>query len=119
MQNLVDHIPIIDVRIRQDVDFGGMLPKSFNVPIGDIVGQFNGFELSDKEFKLKYGLNKPRKNEYFVIIFTRGVRAKPAVDLLKSLGYSNVIVYPGGFDDWKAKGGLIVNTIRGKGKLHL
>ena len=119
MKNLVDHIPIIDVRSRQDVESKGRLPKSFNVSIDDILGQFRAFDFSDQEFKLIYGLNKPRKNEYFVIIGTKGVRAKPAVDRLKSLGYSNVIVYPGGFDDWAAKGGLIVNINQGKGKLHL
>ena len=119
MKKLIDHIPIIDVRSRQDVESKGMLPKSFNVPVNEILGQSKAFELSDQEFKLKYGHNKPSKNEYFVILCTRGVRAKSVANQLKSLGYSNVIVYPGSFDDWVAKGGFLVNINGGPGTLKI
>ena len=93
-----------------------MIPKSYNVPENEIVGQIKAFELSNPEFKQKYGHDKPRIDEYFVIICTRGVRAESVVQYLKSLGYSNAIIYPGSFDDWAANGGDIIKLNRTQGK---
>ena len=111
-----DTLTIIDVRDPEDVVSKGIVPKSYNVPANHIVGQQKAFELSNPIFKHYYGPDKPSKDEYFVIICTRGIRADSVVEYLKSLGYSNAIIYPGSFDDWAANGGDIIKRNRTQGK---
>ena len=71
--------------------------------------------MSNPIFKHYYGPDKPSKDEYFVIICTRGTRADSVVEYLKSLGYSNAIIYPGSFDDWAANGGDVIKLSRNQG----
>ena len=112
-----DTLTIIDVRDPEDVISKGIVPKSFHIPANHIVGQTKAFELSNPIFKHNYGPDKPSKDEYFIIICTRGIRAESVVEYLESLGYSNAIIYPGGFDDWAANGGDVIKLNRNKGRL--
>ena len=112
-------LTIIDVRDPEDVVSKGIVPKSYNIPANQIVGKIKAFELSNPMFKHKYGPDKPSKDEYFVIICTRGIRAESIVEYLKFLGYSKAIIYQGGFDDWAANGGDIIKVNGNQGILSI
>ena len=64
-------------------------------------------ELNDEEFKSKFGISKPQKDQKIGSHCMMGGRAGKAADALKELGFVNASSYSGSFKDWKAKGGPI------------
>ena len=58
--------PIIDVRSRKELEETGKIPNSHNVPLEEIREMaFEG--LSAEEFKIKFGFERPQKEEPFVL----------------------------------------------------
>ena len=64
-----------------------------------------GMALSDDDFAKKFGFSKPSKSDPLVTHCMKGGRAGKAAEALQQLGYNNVQVYMGSFNDWKANGG--------------
>lgn len=62
---------------------------------------------SEAEFEAKYGFTKPSKSTVLATHCLKGKRALEASDKLNLLGYENVKVYQGSFNDWTEKGGNI------------
>ena len=67
----------------------------------------NTLELEEEEFKKKFGISKPQKNQIIGSHCMMGGRAGKAADALKEMGFVNAVSYSGSFKDWKAKGGPI------------
>ena len=67
----------------------------------------NSLELNEEEFKNKFSVPKPQKDQKIGSHCMMGGRAGKAADALKELGFTNVTCYTGSFKDWKAKGGEI------------
>jgi len=98
--------PIIDVRSRKELEETGKIPNSHNVPLAEIREMaFEG--LSEEEFKIKFGFERPQKEEPFVLTCRSGRRARVASKILRDLGYSAIKVYDGSWNDWVAKKGPI------------
>ena len=58
--------PIIDVRSRKELEETGKIPNSHIVPLAEIREMaFEG--LSAEEFKIKFGFERPQKEEPFVL----------------------------------------------------
>ena len=102
----MDSILLIDVRNRSELISKGKIPKSFNVPLHEIVS--GGFQLDKENFTKKYNFEKPEKNEEFVVSCHSGYRALKAGKYLQSLGYRSVRVYKGSFEDWISNNGTII-----------
>ncbi|CAG0920872.1 unnamed protein product [Notodromas monacha] len=99
-----DGTVLLDVRSRDEFR-DGHIPNSFNVP----VDRFNdAFELPEDQFRQLYGFPKPKKNSKIVTSCLKGIRAANAAEILTRSGYTNVNIYKGSFDDWKNKGGDVV-----------
>lgn len=62
-------------------------------------------ELSDDEFKAKYGRDKPKEDQEVVFHCKMGGRAGRAAESAKNLGFKNVKNYKGSFNDWLEKEG--------------
>ena len=101
-----DSILLIDVRNRSELISKGKIPKSFNVPLHEIVSGV--FQLDKQNFTNKYDFEKPEKNDEFVVSCHSGYRALKAGKYLKSLGYRSVRVYNGSFEDWILNSGTII-----------
>jgi rhodanese-related sulfurtransferase len=110
----LDSVLIIDVRRRSEVSSNGKIPNSFIVPVQEILSG-HAFELKNTNFKKRYGLIKPRKSVEFVVSCASGKRASKAGKYFKSLGYQQIKVYKGGFNDWIKNGGEIIKET-GKSK---
>ena len=63
--------------------------------------------LSAEAFKSKVGVEMPTKESKILVSCMIGGRAKRGYDALAAMGYSQLDLYPGSFNDWKAKGGEI------------
>ncbi|CAG0888161.1 unnamed protein product [Darwinula stevensoni] len=66
------------------------------------------FKMDSDSFERKYGCRKPGPEEENVVVTCRsGRRAKLAIDALRALGYQQLKLYPGAFNEWVAKGGEV------------
>lgn len=59
--------------------------------------------LSESEFKEKFGRDKPAKEQEVVFHCKMGGRAGKATELAMSLGFTNAKSYKGSFQDWCEK----------------
>ena len=99
---------LIDVRNRSELNSPGQIPKSVCVPLHEILN--GAFKLSTIEFQDRYGFEKPMRSDIFVLTCRSGRRILVADNHLKELGYQNIRIYPGSFNDWAAHGGRIVKS---------
>ena len=65
----------------------------------------DAFKMDEAAFKSRFGFEKPAQDSPLVTHCKIGGRACKAGQALKDLGFSNVQVYSGSFNDWLAKGG--------------
>ncbi|CAG0924704.1 unnamed protein product, partial [Notodromas monacha] len=97
-----DALTLIDVRNETEIVADGKVPKSHNVPLPEI---FEAFKLPEEEFVAKYGFKRPPPPGDDVVIMCRsGRRALNAIVLLRSLGYTNLILYADSFRGWTSRG---------------
>ncbi|XP_066954464.1 rhodanese domain-containing protein CG4456-like isoform X1 [Macrobrachium rosenbergii] len=96
-----DDFTIIDVRNPGEIEHEGHIPGAHNVPLPELD---DALKMSDDDFNSKYGFDKPKDGDSLVVHCQKGSRARRAGDKMANAGMS-VRVYPGSFDDWKAKGG--------------
>ncbi|KAM9382750.1 thiosulfate:glutathione sulfurtransferase [Phaethornis superciliosus] len=87
----------IDVRERWEIDKFGKIPKSINIPLGELV---EALQMDPMEFKEQYKQKMPAKSDPVVFSCLAGTRSKQALGFAMSLGFSRVQQYGGGFEDW-------------------
>jgi len=96
---------LVDVRDSEELKTQGRIPKAVNIPLPEIPDAFRN--LSDDEFKGKYGFCK--KDDNLVFSCRSGRRAEAAINHVYSgdPSISKFRLYRGSFMDWEAKGGPI------------
>ncbi|XP_017848812.1 rhodanese domain-containing protein CG4456 [Drosophila busckii] len=94
---------LIDVRDPDELKETGQIPSSINIPVADV-----GKELciSDKQFRLKYGREKPNANTEIIFHCKIGRRSLKAAEAASALGFTNVKSYEGSWTDWAKREGL-------------
>ncbi|XP_035227670.1 rhodanese domain-containing protein CG4456-like [Stegodyphus dumicola] len=98
-------ITLVDVREPAELKDDGRIPKSLNIPLGQVE---EAFKLPPSEFLSKYGVSKPNPESSDLVVSCRsGKRATSAFEKLKLLGYKNALVYTGSFQDWVKNGGPV------------
>ncbi len=91
-----ENLQLIDVREPNEFS-RGHIPSATNIPLGEIGA---ALALSPEEFKAKYGVEKPAKDDEKVIVYCRsGVRADKARLEAKEHGF-NVYNYKGSWLEW-------------------
>jgi len=86
---------LIDVR-REDELANGIIPTAKHLCLDEIE---IAFELSEEEFKERYGFDKPSKSDLIILYCRTGSRSGMAAMFLKSKGY-NVKNYQGSVQAW-------------------
>ena len=58
------------------------------------------FTMADEDFEDSFGFSKPSMDETIVFTCKAGIRSMHAAQFAAMCGYSNLINYSGGSDDW-------------------
>lgn len=90
---------LIDVREPEEVFASGKIPTSVNIPLKKL---FKALERKgDKdEFRKKYAREKPDFNSFLIFHCVEGGRAQKAAEQAIRIGYKNVKLYKGSWNDW-------------------
>ncbi|XP_058030801.1 thiosulfate sulfurtransferase/rhodanese-like domain-containing protein 3 [Ahaetulla prasina] len=91
-------IQLIDVREKLEIAEHGKIPGSINIPLGELM---EALQMDPVYFKEKYNQDMPSKSDHIVFSCYIGVRSKQALAVAKSLGFSRVQHFPGGFSEWQ------------------
>jgi len=101
-----DTLVLVDVRDSEELKVQGRIPKAVNIPLPEIPDAFRN--LSDDQFKEKYGFAKNAEN--LVFSCRSGRRAEAAINHVyegASASAQPFRLYRGSFMDWEAKGGPV------------
>lgn len=91
---------VIDVREPHEVAYTGKLsPNTHTLPLGAIA-QGNVFGLEDDEFEEICGFPKPDLSETLVFTCAAGIRSTHACNFAAQNGFSNLVNYRGGANEW-------------------
>uniref|UniRef100_A0A0K8TAE8 Rhodanese domain-containing protein n=1 Tax=Lygus hesperus TaxID=30085 RepID=A0A0K8TAE8_LYGHE len=88
-------VPIIDVREQVEIHNTGLIPGSVNIPLGHLEDAVN---MSPSEFKERYTIAKPGKDDKIILSCMSGNRSKKAIIALQGKGFTNLFNNAGG---WK------------------
>ena len=107
--NLVQHASVTGnpqlIDVREPYEFAaGHIPRSVNIPLGSLA---SALDLNAAEFKLQYKIDLPGKEDDLICSCLIGGRAKKAQSVLQGVGYKNVQLYKGSFEDWVANDGKV------------
>ncbi|XP_068228698.1 rhodanese domain-containing protein CG4456-like [Palaemon carinicauda] len=100
-----DEITLIDVRLPKERLEEGMIPKSKNIVL-EALGPIIMFP--EEKFARRFGFKKPALDDPLVVSCLGGVRGRTAQLAMMGVGYKNVRLYVGSFEDWVEKGGPVV-----------
>ncbi|KAG7346979.1 rhodanese-like domain containing protein [Nitzschia inconspicua] len=91
---------IIDVRESDEIAFTGKVsPNTLHVPLG-VLAQYQIFNMDDDEFEEVCGFPKPTLDETIVFTCAAGIRSTHACNFAAQSGYSKLINYRGGANEW-------------------
>ena len=93
---------VIDVRDPDEIAFTGKVsPNTHNIPLGVLV-QYQVFSMDDDDFEDTCGFPKPSLDETLVFTCAAGIRSTHACNFAAQGGYSNLVNYRGGANEWFA-----------------
>ncbi|XP_032071750.1 thiosulfate sulfurtransferase/rhodanese-like domain-containing protein 3 [Thamnophis elegans] len=90
-------IRLIDVREKWEIEEYGKIPGSIDIPLAELT---KALQMDPASFKEKYNQDMPSKSDHVVFSCYVGVRSKQALADAKSLGFSRVQHFPGGYKEW-------------------
>lgn len=105
MQSLLDmpdadSLVVIDVRTPDEVASTGKLaPHVRTFPV-QVILQTNAFALSEDDFEEVAGFEKPSLDQTLVFSCAAGIRSVYACQAASSAGYSKLVNYAGGANEW-------------------
>jgi rhodanese-related sulfurtransferase len=91
---------VMDVRNEDEVAYTGKLsPNTKTLPLPAIM-QYNVFAMDEDEFEETCGFAKPALDETLVFSCAAGIRSVHAAKFAANAGYSKLINYTGGANEW-------------------
>ena len=90
---------IIDVRGHDEVQDTGKLDEVVETLPLPYIAQ-GALSMEDEEFQATFGFDKPALDETLVFTCKAGIRSAQAAQLAKMAGYSNMLDYMGGSNEW-------------------
>jgi len=91
---------VIDVRMPDEVQYTGKLADNvYNVPVQTLIEK-NAFGMGEDDFEEAFGFPKPSLDETIVFSCAAGIRSVYACQTAAANGYSNLINYQGGANEW-------------------
>jgi len=93
---------VIDVRTEEEVYSTGKLsPNVHTLPV-QVIMQANVFQLDADDFEEYCGFEKPTPDETIVFTCAAGVRSVYACQFASQAGYTKLVNYSGGSNEWFA-----------------
>ena len=90
---------VIDVRGHDEVQYTGKLDDVVvTLPLPYIAQ--GALTMEEEEFQDAFGFEKPQLDETLVFTCKAGIRSYQAAQLAKMAGYSNILDYMGGSNEW-------------------
>ena len=91
---------VIDVRTDEEVYYTGKLAKNvYTLPI-QVIMSTNAFNMEEDDFEDAFGFQKPQLDETIVFTCAAGIRSVYACQAAAACGYTNLINYTGGANEW-------------------
>mmetsp|Transcript_17410 Transcript_17410/g.22632 ORF Transcript_17410/g.22632 Transcript_17410/m.22632 type:complete len:206 (-) Transcript_17410:256-873(-) len=91
---------VIDVRTPDEIRMTGSLGKNvYNIPVETLM-HTNALALDDDDFEAEFGFAKPQMDETLVFSCAAGIRSNYACQAAALAGYTNLINYRGGANEW-------------------
>jgi rhodanese-related sulfurtransferase len=91
---------VIDVRTSEEIiNTGKLSPNTFTLPV-QVIMQKNVFALDDQDFEEVTGFEKPSPDTTLVFSCAAGIRSVYACQFAGQAGYSKLINYTGGANEW-------------------
>ena len=90
---------IIDVRGHDEVQFTGKLDDVVETLPLPYIAQ-GALAMEEEDFQDAFGFEKPQFDETLVFTCKAGIRSSQAAQLAKMAGYSNILDYMGGSNEW-------------------
>ena len=91
---------IIDVRNEDEIAYTGKLSECVETLPLPLIAQMGAFNMSEEDFEESFGFAKPAPDETIVFSCKAGIRSMHAAQFAAMAGYSNLVNYSGGSDDW-------------------
>ena len=57
--------------------------------------------MNDEDFELKYNHEKPKRDERIIVYCFEGIWGSQALEVLRGLGFTNAVHYPGAAQQWQ------------------
>jgi rhodanese-related sulfurtransferase len=91
---------VVDVRTGGEIaNTGKLSPTVFSLPI-EVIMEHNVFQLDEDDFEEVCGFAKPTLDETLVFSCAAGIRSVYACQFAAQAGYSNLVNYVGGSNEW-------------------
>jgi rhodanese-related sulfurtransferase len=91
---------VVDVRSGGEIaNTGKLSPSVYSVPI-EVIMEHNIFQLNEDDFEEICGFAKPMPDETLVFTCAAGIRSVYACQFAAQAGYSKLVNYVGGSNDW-------------------
>jgi rhodanese-related sulfurtransferase len=91
---------VIDVRTEEEVYSTGKLSPSVHTLPVQVIMQANVFQMDPDEFEDFCGFEKPKPDETVVFSCAAGIRSVYACNFASQAGYSKLVNYAGGSNEW-------------------
>jgi len=85
-------LTVIDVREDIEIKSSGTIPGSLNIPVKQIA---SALSKTPKDFKAKFGINKPNEKRPIMFLCRKGQRSRTAMEQALQLGYKQKISQQG------------------------
>ena len=90
---------VIDVRGQDEVAFTGKLSEVVNTLPLPMIAE-GALAMDEEDFQDTFGFEKPSLDETIVFTCKAGIRSQHAAQLAKMAGYTDLVDYKGGSDEW-------------------
>ena len=90
---------IMDVRGHDEIAQTGKLDDVVHTLPLPFIAE-GAFSMDDDEFEEQFGFVKPSLDETLVFTCKAGVRAASAAELAQKAGYTDILAYAGGSNEW-------------------
>lgn len=93
-------VVLIDVRGEEEILATGKIASVAETLPLPYIQQHRVFAMDEQDFLDNFGFEKPRLDETVIFSCKAGIRSKMACEIAVMEGYSNVINYTGGANEW-------------------
>ena len=100
-----DNVIVIDVRNVDEIAYTGKLSDVVETLPLPVIVNYGAFNMEADDFEEQFGFEKPTPDRTIVFTCKAGIRSSQAAQFAAMAGYTNLVNYMGGADEWFAGSG--------------